>query len=105
MSQTPPIIGNWYRDLEQDAQLEVVAIDEASGTVEVQYADGAIDEFEREQWWDLPLLPCSAPEDSEAPFEVGPEDRWYDDGHAGETVHNPLAFIEPDSFPGFDDFY
>jgi hypothetical protein len=44
-----PDIGEWYRVRGGDL-LEVVAIDEDDGTIEVQYFDGTVEELDLEDW-------------------------------------------------------
>lgn len=44
-----PDVGKWYRAGGGEA-FEVVALDEDDGTVEVQYYDGTVAEFELEDW-------------------------------------------------------
>ena len=43
-----PEIGIWYRDVENRV-FEVIALEDED-TIEVQYADGNISEFDRESW-------------------------------------------------------
>ncbi|MFT3906422.1 MAG: hypothetical protein QM718_08980 [Steroidobacteraceae bacterium] len=49
MSAHLPDIGEWYR-LRQGEIFEVVAVDEDDRTVEVQYFDGTIEEFDLDDW-------------------------------------------------------
>ena len=44
-----PDIGEWYRVRGGDL-LDVVAIDEDDGTIEVQYFDGTVEELDLEDW-------------------------------------------------------
>jgi hypothetical protein len=44
-----PHIGEWYRIRGGD-QFEVVAADEDDGTIEVQYLDGTVEEFDIADW-------------------------------------------------------
>jgi hypothetical protein len=44
-----PDVGHWYRAGRGEV-FEVVALDEDDGTVEVQYFDGTVAEFELEDW-------------------------------------------------------
>jgi len=50
VSTHPPMIGDWY-SLRGGELFEVVAVDEASSTVEVQYFDGTVEELELEDWY------------------------------------------------------
>ncbi len=73
MNQLSPHVGAWYTDVQLGAVFEVVALDEEDQTVETQYLDGEIGEFDFESWSDLILEPSSGPEDWRRPFEIGDE--------------------------------
>ena len=60
--ETAPQAGNWYETEEGDVLL-VVAVDEGDGTVEVQYADGTVDELDLEAWDSLNAMEVESPED------------------------------------------
>ena len=49
-TESDPIIGNWYYHLDKGQRFQVVAMDEETQTVEVQYFDGNVDEHELEIW-------------------------------------------------------
>jgi len=56
-----PVVGQWYK--EADGQtFEVVAIDEHDETIEVQYADGAVEEFDMDSWESMELTRLNASE-------------------------------------------
>lgn len=102
MASLFPTIGEWYQDAVSNQVFEVVAVDEKGGTVEVQFADGAIDEYDMESWGQLTLMTAAAPEDANAGYGLPS----FDDGWQTEVdsfAGNPLEFIEPESFGGFDD--
>lgn len=71
-----PIVGDWYRS--HGALFEVVAIDEAGGTVEIQHADGDLEEIDSEDWATRAragsLAPAEAPEDLRLSTDSEPED-------------------------------
>ena len=46
-----PIIGSWYKDLENNLKFKVVAIDEKDDTIDVQYINGDIGEYDSESWF------------------------------------------------------
>ena len=77
MTVQQPDIGEWYRLRESDL-FEVVAVDDVEGTVEVQYFDGTLEEFELDDWH----VQCSSgaireaepPEDWHGSVDVEPED-------------------------------
>ena len=49
MNTQRPGIGEWYR-LSGGELLEVVAFDAGDGTIEVQYFDGTVEEFDIDDW-------------------------------------------------------
>ncbi len=75
-----PIVGNWYAHLDKGQRFEVVALDEDAATVELQYFDGAVEEVEFEQWYELDVVPAEAPEDWTGPMDdVKRDDLGYSD--------------------------
>ena len=66
-----PIIDNWYHHLDKGQRFQVVAIDEESQTVEIQYFDGTLDEHDLETWYQLCIEPCEAPENWSGPLDIG----------------------------------
>jgi len=70
-TESDPIIGNWYYHLDKGQRFRVVAMDEASQTVEVQDFDGNVDEHELESWYQLNIEPCEAPENWSGPLDIG----------------------------------
>jgi hypothetical protein len=61
-----PIVGDWYRSHGQ--LFEVVAIDDDEGIVEIQHADGDLEEMDLEDWYTRcranSLAMAEQPEDS-----------------------------------------
>nr|MDQ2694216.1 hypothetical protein [Pseudomonadota bacterium] len=79
MSDLDPIVGNWYKDLESEADFEVVAVDEAAQTVAIQYFEGEVEELDLDAWNAMVLEPIEPPEDWSGPFDdLEPDD--LDDG-------------------------
>jgi hypothetical protein len=72
-----PDIGEWYRVRGGDL-FEVVAIDDGGGTVEVQYFDGTVEEFDLEDWEaqraNGEIEDAEAPEDWSGSVDVDDED-------------------------------
>lgn len=58
-----PIVGNWYRRKDNADEFEVVAVDEDSGSIEVQFFDGDVTEFSLDEWNAFELEIIEAPED------------------------------------------
>lgn len=77
MTLPTPIVGDWYLDRDGDL-FEVVAIDEADRTIEIQHFDGALEEFDSEEWLSLLPQPAEAPEDWSGSMDMDNEDRDED---------------------------
>jgi hypothetical protein len=91
-----PEIGAWYR-LASGETFEVVAWDPEEQTIEVQYYDGAIEEYDFESWGELDLQPAEPPEDWSGSLDVTGEDYGVDlDRPAGDhdLYYNPLDDID-----------
>ncbi|MEM7612605.1 MAG: DUF6763 family protein [Pseudomonadota bacterium] len=89
-----PRVGRWYRRPNR-ALFEVVAIDEADGTVEIQYFDGTVAELELENWPKLLIQRMAPPEDWSGALDVAPEDTVHDqDGQLPYDWSDPLEIIE-----------
>ena len=98
-----PLLGEWYTDLTEQL-FEIVAYDDHSSTVEIQYVDGEVGEFDMENWYSLNLEVAAPPEDWTASYEVTREDSGFSD-FSIEYVDDPLPTLEPDSMLGYDEFY
>lgn len=92
-----PIVGSWYKEPHDHEPFEVVAVDEDTGTIEIQYFGGDVDEFEAEDWESLHLFEVDAPHDWTAALEPLDED---DNGQASAdfepSVHRVFR-------PGYED--
>jgi hypothetical protein len=77
MNMQRPGVGEWYR-LSGGELLEVVAFDSADGTIEVQYFDGTVEEFDFDDWRSQrasgAIEEAEAPEDWSGSVDVEPED-------------------------------
>ena len=99
-----PIIGNWYKNSNEMQLFEVVAIDEKNGTIEVQYEGGEIGEFDFDSWKEMMLTAAAQPEDGNAAYGFSAEEYWMpDECNIVPEMENPLEYIEPEAFDGFDD--
>jgi hypothetical protein len=77
MTLPTPIVGDWYQG--RDGELfEVVAIDNDDHTIEVQFFDGTLEEFENGDWIALSPQTAEAPEDWTGSLDIDPEE-WDDD--------------------------
>lgn len=69
MQDADPIVGCWYHRPEKAQKFQVVAVDETAETVEIQYFDGTVDEFELAVWPSLEAEPIEPPEDWTGPLD------------------------------------
>ena len=77
---TDPVIDQWYKDIENKLLFKVVAIEESDDTIEVQYYDGDIAEYDNESWYSSSFIIIEAPEDWSAPFDdIESDDLGYAD--------------------------
>lgn len=80
INRLPPVIGNWYSHLDKGELFQVVALDEDTGTIEIQEFDGGIDELDFEEWRQLAVEPAAQPEDWGGPLDdVEPDEFGYTD--------------------------
>ena len=64
-----PIPGNWYHMTEKEQKFRVVGVDEDARTVEVQYFDGAVDEFDLSRCYALGIETIEPPADWTGPAD------------------------------------
>lgn len=72
-----PAVGDWYAD-EQGVTFEVVAVDTQDHSVEVQYFDGTLEEFDLDSWEEMRLNAVEPPEDWSGPLDMQREDYGVD---------------------------
>lgn len=89
-----PVVGHWYNHLDKGDLFQVVALDEQSGTIEIQEFDGGLDELDLEEWLQMDIEAVAAPEDWTGPVdELEPDDRGFSDIAYEERVGEPLEAI------------
>jgi hypothetical protein len=89
-----PRIGDWYQNI-SGANFEVVAIDNDEATVEIQYFDGAVEEFDFDSWSEMEMQPIEAPEDWSGSMDIEREDYGVDlEMNVPKNHVNPLDEIE-----------
>jgi len=103
MAAKAPLIGEWYADQDTQQLFEIVAFDDQGLTVEVQFVDGEVSEFDIETWHSLNLELAAPPEDWSASYEVSREDIDFNE-LSNDYLADPLATLEPESLLGYDDF-
>lgn len=104
MARRIPSIGNWFCDQETHQLFEVIAFDERAGTIEIQYADGELGEYDLDNWSQLQLKPAYPPEDADIAYEIDPEQQWSDGNMPYANILDSIDSLEPDSFQGTDEF-
>ena len=86
-----PNINAWYQHLDKGQRFQVVAVDEAEGTVEIQHFDGDIEEDELDEWYDMDIVQCEAPENWSGAVDIGE----LDDFGTGITDTTAEEWDEP----------
>ena len=105
MNDLMPEVSAWYQDVVSGNLFEVVAIDDASGTIEYQLVDGEVGEYDTVGWKELYLAAAEAPEDWRAAFELDGEMLLDPDlPMHPDDWSNPLNTIEPDTMYGVEDY-
>lgn len=64
-----PVVGQWYSHLDKGDLFQVVAFDDATGSVGIQEFDGALDEVELDEWYELSIEAAAQPEDWSGPVD------------------------------------
>ena len=104
MKMLSPVVGGWFKDLQSHAIFEVVDWDPATLTIELQYLDGEVSEYDLDAWREMLLQHVEAPEDWRAAFELDGDDKLDPDlPMHPEDWGNPLNSIEPDTMYGVED--
>ena len=100
-----PVIGEWYIDPQQNQHFEVVALDDHSRTIEIQYVDGELSEMDFDSWRQMAPEAGAAPEDWTASYEVPREDNPFEDFNSDASSIDPLGSIESELFEGSEELY
>jgi hypothetical protein len=80
-----PVRGQWYQNLEDNETFQVLSVDEDAELIEIQYADGDIEEIDYDTWTEMDLEKAEEPEgwsgseDEEWEEEEEDEDDWDED--------------------------
>ncbi|MGH8370644.1 MAG: DUF6763 family protein [Gammaproteobacteria bacterium] len=91
-----PRVGEWYADPQGIVTFEVVAVDEEDGSIEVQYFDGTVTEFDIDGWQEMHLREIDPPEDWSGSLDMEREDYGVelDEEPHPEMWANPLDNFE-----------
>jgi len=82
-----PVVGNWYRNLNNEQDFEVVAVEADQGLIEIQYFDGDIEELDTDSWYEMDIDYISSPEDWSGPFESKHKAFQLEDEIAARPTH------------------
>ena len=105
MKMLSPDVGGWYKDLQSNMLFEVVAWDPSSLTIEAQYLDGEVTEYDLDAWRQLLLQRAEAPEDWRSAYELDDEDGLDPDlPFHPEDWNSPINSIAPDAMYGVEEF-
>lgn len=75
-----PIIGSWYKDLENNLTFKIINIEDSDDSIEVQYLNGDIGEYDHDSWYSSTFDYIEEPEDWTAPFDdLETDDLGYSD--------------------------
>ena len=106
MKMLSPKLGRWYKDMQTSAVFEIVDWDPATLTIETQYLDGEVAEYDLDSWREMTLQQVEAPEDWRTSFELDDEDLLDPDlPFQPQEWNSPVNLIEPDAMYGVDDKY
>jgi Family of unknown function (DUF6763) len=105
MKMLHPVVGGWYKDMQTSAIFEIVAWEPSNLSIETQYLDGEVAEYDLDAWREMTLQRVEAPEDWRTSFELDDEDLLDPDlPFHPEDWNNPLNLIEPDAMYGVEDY-
>ena len=75
-TEAGPVIDEWYQHLDKGQRFVVVAIDDDAETIEIQDFDGTLEESDFEEWHEMELVRCAAPESWAGAVDVGDADDY-----------------------------
>jgi hypothetical protein len=76
---TDPVIERWFKDVENNLTFKVVAIN-GDESIDVQYVNGDIGEYDKDSWYNSTFDYIEAPEDWSAPYgQLETDDLGYSD--------------------------
>ncbi|MCC7329611.1 MAG: hypothetical protein IT484_05575 [Gammaproteobacteria bacterium] len=93
MTEIAPAVGNWYKHENGDL-FEVVAIDAADATVEIQYFDGTIEEIDFDSWQELELEEAEPPDDWTGSVDVDDDELTDLRDKPEQDFDDPLEYLD-----------
>ena len=104
MKMLNPEVGVWYQDMQTASLFEIVAWDPSAHTIETQYLDGEVSEYDLDAWREMLLIKVEAPEDWRTPYELDDDDCLDPDlPFHPEDWNSPVNSIEPEFMHGVDE--
>lgn len=73
-NELDPLVDQWYVHLTKGQRFLVTALDDDSGTVEIQHFDGDLEEFGLDDWYELDITISDPPENWSGAFDIGEQD-------------------------------
>jgi hypothetical protein len=86
-----PVLQNWYQHVDKGQEFCVVAFDDTSGAVEIQYFDGDVETIDLDDWYQLDIEPAEAPENWSGALDI----EEVDDLGTGITDTTPSDWRAP----------
>jgi hypothetical protein len=109
-TELEPIVGDWYSYRGRD--FTVIDVDEDGGFVEIQYANGNVQQVDLNAWYDMDLEPSEQPDDWESGVAEDTESsdpgsprgsRWGDDEDDEEDIEEDTDDDDVDDDEDDDD--
>ena len=79
-----PVVGNWYRDLDEEESFVVLSVDEDAEMIEIQHVDGDVEEIDLDTWAELDLDPTGEPEGWSGSEGDDDDEDWEEDEEEDE---------------------
>ena len=79
-----PVVGNWYRDLDEEESFLVLSVDEDAEMIEIQHVDGDVEEIDLDTWAELDLDPTGEPEGWSGSEGDDDDEDWEEDEEEDE---------------------
>jgi hypothetical protein len=100
-----PSIGAWYQDTAINQLFEIVAIDDASATIDIRYEDGEVADIDLNDWAQISLVRVNAPNDSGDSMYLSNHEQFFTDSiFALGLEGNSLSDLGLNSEFSSDDF-
>jgi hypothetical protein len=104
MKMLSPVVGAWYKDRQTQEVFEVIDWDPTNLSIETQYLDGEVSEYDLDAWREMQLEAVAAQEDWRAAFELDDDDLLDPDlPMHPQDWSSPVNSIEPDAMYGVED--